>query len=81
MSKKEIDDNYIDSDGFVLLMGSLIRLTSQDLRFGDEKTKQEATEFIDSEWFCTICDSMGLNSDKVKYYIVNSRVKTRGNYE
>jgi hypothetical protein len=64
-------------EAILKILAALLRLTSQDIRLGDP----EATEFINSEWFNTICEYLGLNTDKVKKIILTSPVKSRTSYE
>ena len=64
-------------EGIINLVGALFRLTSQDIKQGD----QSAVQFIESEWYVEICDGLQVDAKKFKYYILTKRVKSRVSYE
>jgi hypothetical protein len=68
------DLNY---DGVVNLIGALLRLTSQDIRYGST----EARQFLSSEWFETICDGLQVEPFKIRRMILLNNVKSRISYE
>lgn len=71
------DHDDITSEGLINVIGALFRLTSQDIRMGS----QEAKEFIESDWFESICNGLQLSPQKVKILILNNTVKSRVSYE
>jgi hypothetical protein len=71
------EQRELELEGLINLIGALFRLTSQDIRLGDNKAK----EFLDSEWFIEICNSLQLGPERVKLLILKSPVKSRVSYE
>ena len=67
--------------GFLNLIIAIFRLTAQDLRYGNAKSKQEANEFLESQWFEDLCDVFSTDPKIVKYRIKNSPVSWRERYE
>jgi hypothetical protein len=67
--------------GYTQLIGAIFRLTSQDLKFGNEENSGSAKIFVDSTWFTSICEGFCLNPMQVKGMIIETGVKSRKNYE
>jgi hypothetical protein len=64
------------------LVMTMFRLTSQDLKYGDEESKTEAKKFLKSAWFNELCNDMGLDTNRVRKIIVeNQRIGSRASYE
>jgi len=74
-------EEFLDYYGMALLVGALFRLTAQDLKFGNKRTKKNVQQFLSSEWFDCLCSGINVESSYVKKLILSSRVKTRSNYE
>lgn len=68
--------------GALNLIMAILRLTAQDLKYGNKEIKKDAKKFLSSDWFEDLCDGMDLNSNHVKDVIIKSNaVRTRGSYE
>jgi hypothetical protein len=64
------------------LIMTMFRVTAQDLKYGNVKTKKEAKKFLESDWFNEICVNMGLGTERVKKLIITSkRTGSRTSYE
>jgi hypothetical protein len=81
--EKREDDHFQSGLKYpvVNLMIALFRITAQDLRYGNDNFKQEANEFLDSEWFIVICDAMNLEYNEVRRLIKRGKPRNRRSYE
>ena len=78
------DDIQLDKciyDGIVNLIGAMFRLAAQDLKFGNTKTKAEAIEFLNSERFKELCESINVNADKMRRLIMTKKARKREEYQ
>lgn len=71
----------ITTVGMMNLIAAIIRLTSQDLKFGSKEIKKEANKFLYSRWFSEICDAMNYSPKEVRKLIRHSKVSWRNQYE
>ena len=71
----------IDDDGFVTLLGAMLRYTAQDYRQGQYWDKKSAEHFIETEWFSHMCESVKLEPKEVKALIKDSPVRRRQYYD
>jgi hypothetical protein len=67
--------------GYTQLIGAVLRLTSQDLKFGSKDSIRSARRFVRSPWFSFICEGLCLNPEQVRKLINTTGVKGRKNYE
>ncbi len=75
MSNSEVDNELYHAN--LALIGAIFRLASQDFKYGK---KEEVLNFIDSEWFIFLCDSINLEFKEVARLICTSSVKQRMEY-
>lgn len=74
-------NNTIKSEvGFTRLICEIFRITSQDIRVGSNIDRDEAQNFIRSSFFTDICDELNLDPNRVKYIMLNNKVKERRTY-
>lgn len=74
-------NNEIKSEpGFTRLICEIFRITSQDIRVGNDTNREEALLFINSSLFTDICDELNLDPNRVKYLMLNNKVKERRTY-
>lgn len=59
----------------------MFRLASQDLRLGSARNRKSAKKFINSDWFDELCDNINLRPDYTRNMIINTKVRSRTNYD
>lgn len=75
--EEQCERDELEFEGITNLMAALFRLTAQDVKMGHK----DAIDFLNSQWFDTICIGMLLETKKVKFLILNNRVRSRISYE
>jgi hypothetical protein len=76
------DSSNIEYLCYLNLVMTVLRVTAQDLKYGDRKIKREALKFLKSKWFSEICDNMSLYPDEVRELIFESKkTSSRNSYE
>ncbi len=75
------DDNIKPSDGvydgYLQLVGAILRLCSQDVKYGKV---DDVAYFVDSEWFEDLCDYINVSPKDVRRRIFCKKVKQRSEY-
>ena len=76
-----MEDNTQSTEGIyqgcLQLVGAIFRLCAQDVKYG--KT-YDVVQFVESEWFQDLCDSLDVPSEEVKKKIFSSKVRQRAEY-
>jgi hypothetical protein len=67
--------------GFANLIIAIFRLTAQDLRYGNAKSKAEANAFLESQWFEDLCEVFYTDPKVIRHRIRTSPVSWREVYE
>ncbi len=71
----------INSEGLLNLIGAMLRLTSQDIKIGNKSYKEEAIDFLTTQWYEDICEGMSIAKDRMNLWIIRGELASRCSYE
>ena len=71
----------ISDEGITNIIVAMLRYVAQDIRYGSKAVKEDALEFLESDWYKELCDVLGLNAKKLKQMILSNKVSWRDKYE
>jgi hypothetical protein len=65
------DYNKDLGDICIEFIGKIFRQAAQDIRYGNEEVKQDALDFLDSDYFEILCSWIPANPSRVRTMILN----------
>ncbi len=83
MGKRDTSGSIVtikSDEGFIQLVGAVLRQTSQDLKYGTKENRISAENFMTTNYFEDICIMFNCNPESMKEKL-NKQVKWRCQYE
>ena len=75
------EEEQLDDVGLLNLIIAILRITAQDIRYGNNVNREDALEFLESDLFEDICFIFNMDMKKVKNLILTSSIRQRKKYE
>lgn len=73
-------EHFSDSS-LVNLILALFRYTALDIKFGKKELRNDALDFLNSEWFEWLCEPFETDPNRIRHMIINNKLSWRKKYE
>ena len=75
------EQHEITQTGLINLILAIFRYTAQDIRYGSKKNREEALEFLETEFFDHLCSIFTIDKRRIRKMIKENPVSWRDKYE